>query len=329
MTAPYSPTVFATPQINPNVGGFGAPIPYISISQYNFAPTAMDTSALVPGGTSQDQEQALYDTILRASRWADRYVYGMDAAAKGASLAASLSVQAGFIPLLKGELRLICDYKPILEVVGVDVGSFPGTAVSIGSAAAAQIRFGRRTIYVPLGQNFIFGKNVTSSSLPLSMSQSGKFYTVWSYVNGYPHTSLGASVLAGADTVTLTATNGNGGLYGVYPGTQLTIVDGVNTETFQVQSLNGNVATTVQPIANSHTLPTAPDFLPVTALGSDIELAVIFLTTALIKTRGDFSIELQGMEQPNAIKSEVGDVQTDVAYAMELLDPYRIHLKSA
>lgn len=327
MTAPYAPTQFTTPQINPAVGGYGVPMPYISVSQYSFAPTAMDTAHLVEGGTTTDQTQALYDTILRASRWADRYVYGMDQAAKGASLAASLSVESAYKELINGELRLVCDYKPILEVTGVDIGANPSTTVSIGGTLATQIRIGYRTLYVPLGQSFMFGRSADVPTLPLYMSATGKLYVVWSYVNGYPHTSLASSVLAGATSVPLTATNATSGLYGVYPGTQLTIYDGSLTETFTVESLSGSTITTVSPLVNAHTLPTAPDFIPVTALSAEVQLAIIFFTTALIKTRGDFALMLPEMSQPNEIKALPGDIQTDVAYGMELLDNYRIRIK--
>ncbi len=328
MAAPYAPVAFTNPQINPAVGGFSAAQPYISVSMYNFAPTAMDTSALVPGGSASDQVQSLFDTINRASRWADRYVFGSDPAAKGASLAATLSVESATVRIVRGSLRLICDYKPILEVTGVDIGVDALTLASVGDSTASRITFGRRTIYVPVSSNYFMTNNQQVSQQYITTSSGMEAYCVWSYVSGYPHTSLASNVAAGATTVPLVSTDGNGGLYGVYPGTQMAIKDGVNTETFQVASVSGSTITTVQPLAYAHTVPSAPDFLPVTALSDDITLAVIFLTTALIKTRGDFSLVLNEMEQPNSMKGSVGDIETDVAYAMELLDPFRIRVKA-
>ena len=327
MATPYSPIPFTTPVVNPAVGGFGAAQPYISTSMYQYAPTAMNTNSLVPGGTAAQNTQALYDTINRACRWADRYVFGSDPAAKGASLAATLSVESAFVPMINGEIRLVCDYKPILELTGLDVGPDPSNVVSVYNTVSSLIRFGRRVIYVPLAVNYFVGRNQQASQQAINTAPGRQAYAVWSYVNGFPHSSLASSVVAGATSVTLVSTDGNGGLFGVYPGTQMTIKDGVSTETFQVSSVTGSTITTVEPLQFAHTVPTAPDFLPVTALSDDITLAVIFFTTALIKTRGDFSITLHEMAQPTDLKSTVGDVETDVAYAMELLDPFRIRVK--
>lgn len=330
MTVPYAPVTFATPALNPAIGGYGKPQPYISCSMYEYAPTAMNTDTLVPGGTAADQTQSLYETIGRASAWVDRYVYGTDPAAKGASLAATLSVESDYLPTVKGEVRLICDYKPVLELVGCDVGIDPSSVSSIGSTLSAKVRFGRRTIYVPVTSGYWPANTTinTSPPPPIAATWPGRIYVVWSYVNGYPHTSLAADVAAGATSLNLVATNGAGGFYGIYPGTTMTIVDGVNTEKFSVASVSGTTITTVAPLANAHTVPTAPDFLPVTALPEDVTLACIFFTTALIKTRGDNSVVLDELIEPTQMRPMVGDVESDVAYAMELLDPYRIRLKS-
>jgi hypothetical protein len=338
VTNPYTPTTLATAIVNPAVGGFGQPIPYLSNSAYKFAPTAMDVESLVQGGTEGAQAQALYDTIRRASAWADRYCFGADPAAKGASLAATLSVEAGYVKLLQGELRLVCDYKPIIDVRGIDVGLNPANVQSIGASVASAVRIGRRTIYVPYNQVFWNGPPPSSTPTETVPARYGRYYAVWSYTNGYPHTSLAANVTANSSTVEVTATDGAGGLLGVYPGTQMTIVDESATnpvsETFTVQSIaaatpSANIATitTTAPLLFAHTVPASPDFIPVTALPEDVRLAVIFLATSLIKTRGDLSVVLDQMEEPKERQESSGDVNADVAYAMELLDPYRIRIK--
>lgn len=343
MAAPYTPTAFAAPIINPAVGGTGAnPVPYISVSQYQFAPTAMDTSTLVQGGNAQAQTQSLADTIRRASRWADRYCFGADPAAKGASLAATLTVESAQVKVFRDGLRLVCDYKPILEVVGIDVGVDPSATSTVGAAVAAATRIGRRTIYVPV-------RSVTAGVAPASYDSAvtmdgsfanvagppdrywdGTVYAVWSYVNGYPHNQLAADITADATSCQVTATDGAGGVYGVYPGSQLTVVDGIKTETVTVTSVTPGTATCTigtTAFADAHTVPTAPDFLPVTAIPDDVALAVIFLTTSLIKTRGDNSLVLDEVREADQMHSSMGDVADDVAYAMELLDPFRIRVK--
>lgn len=320
MSVPYAPIPFATAAVNPAVGGAGVPVTYVSNSQYAFAPTAMDVADLVPNGSNQQQAESLAGVLGRASAWADRYCFGADPAAKGASLAATISVEAAYLRPLGGSLRLACDYKPIVSVVGVDVGFGPTSVQSIGPSAAASLRFGRRTIYVPACDLPAFTGRVPFPQTP-------KVYVVWSYVNGYPHTSLAATVSEGATVLPVAATDGGSTVLGVVPGTRLTIVDGAFTETVTVTAVNGT-SLTVTALANTHTLPDSPDFLPVTAMPQDVAQAVIFLATALIKTRGDNSLVLDEITEPRQIRPSAGDEFSDVGMARQLLAPYRVRIKS-
>jgi len=346
MATPYTPTVLTTPAVNPATGSSGAPpIPYISLSEYQYAPTAMSTRGLKPGGTSQDQNQVLADTIRRATQWADAMCFGADPAAAGVSLAASLAVQSTFTTVKQGDLRLICDYKPILELIGCDVGGDPSTVTSIGTIAASA-RFGRRTIYIPF-YGVPFRNGTTSPTLVPGTPAYGKLYAVWSYVNGYPHTQLVANVTEGATSCVVDATDGNGGMWGVYPasgafpGTLLTVTDGVNTESVFVQAVavntpsSGKATLTTTAFANAHTLPTAPDFIPVSALPPDVHQAVISLTTMLIKTRGARAMEMPRIPgqmprekwQNDQVIAQAGAME-DFQIARQLLTPYMVRLKS-
>lgn len=301
MTTPFVPTPFATPFVNPNVGGTGAPpIPYISNSEFNFAPTSLAGNQLVPGGTLQQNNQSLADTIRRATSWCDELCFGVDPAGKGASLAASLSVEGSLVRIKGGQIRLICDYRPILEVIGIEVGTGMADLAPLDSGTAGFMTIGRRTIYIPYGYgNFPY----RSGDTPAPVFQSGTstantVYAVWSYVNGYPHTKLAAAVTQGATSCVVSATDGNGGVWGVYPastpfpGTALTVVDGAFTEQIFVQAITPNTPSaglttlTTSAFANPHLLPLAPDFVPVSAVPDSVHQAVISLTSALIKVRG-------------------------------------------
>lgn len=320
MTAPYTPTAFAAPILNPAVGGAGVPVAYVSNSQFKFAPTALDTANLVPGGTLAQQEQSLADVLARASAWADRYCFGTDPAAKGASLAATMSVQSAAVRAHGGYLKLVCDYKPILSVIGIDVGIDASSVQSVGASAASRLMFGRRTIYVPASA--MVPPAGTLPGMPAST------YVVWSYVAGYPHTSLAGSALAGGTAITVAPTDGASGVLGIFPGTQLHIVDGANTETVTVTNVAGTVLT-VSPLAFTHTAPAAPDFLPVTTLPAEVVQAVMLLASVLIKARGDNSLVLASLTEPNAVQQSAGDEFTDLSLARRMLAPYRIRIKSA
>lgn len=325
---PYTPTPFATPIANPAVGGAGVPYPYVSASQYQNAPTAIDVSSLIPGGSIADQTQALADVLARASAWADRICFGMDPASKSASLCATLSVEDARVPIINGELRLVCDYKPIVQVNGIDVGFDMSTLSSVGSSVAAMVRVGRRTIYVPVIGTQIrpgdFGSPYPGYAL------TGRMTVVWSYVNGYPHTQLSANVTAGTNTCTVLPTDGGSGLFGIIPNvTQLTIIDGAYTERFTVQSVSGTTLTSTANFARNHTVPSGPDFLAVTALPRDVEEAVILLATVLIKTQGDNSLVLQSLTtEPRPTQATAGGSDADYDRACQMLAPFRVRVKA-
>lgn len=339
MTAPYVPTALATPVVNPSAGSVGAnPIPYISPTEYQFAPTAMAIGQLVPGGFTNTQLHALADVIRRASRWADNICFGADPDGK-ASLAASVSVESQWAKLVNGALRLACDYRPI-EVVGIDIGPAPTSVTSIGSTAAGQVRIGRRTIVVPLASGNVFRNNDVPAVVPYGR-QSGRLYAVWSYVNGFPHTKLHTSVSAAATSCVVTATDGAGGLWGVYAasgaflGTQLQIIDGVNTETVSVKGITKGASTTTlttSAFQYAHAVPTAPDFIPVTQLPEDIHQACITLTSVLLKTsRGSRTMEMPrspGQPPNRQVMAQAGAIG-NWENACNLLHDYGVRVKQS
>jgi hypothetical protein len=334
MVAPYVPTPFPTGVVNPGVATQGAtPIPYLSNSQYTNAPTAIDSTHLAPGGVAGQQAQALADTLARASSWVDAYCFGADLSENGASLAASLAVESSMAKVKNGELRLICDYKPVLELVGCDIGPTPGS-VSTASSFASMVRFGRRTIYIQMGGGIPFRTGDTAPAIVPASGERGSVFAVWSYVSGYAHTQLAADVAVGDTSCSVAATDGNGGLWGVYPGqTRFRIADGAATETISVLDVTPNGVTTTlttSAFQNAHSLPGAPDFIPVTTLPSNIEQAAISMTTMLIKTRGARALVMPQTPggQPNRQAFAQAGALEDWDIATGILARYTIRLKS-
>ena len=323
MTVPYAPTPFATPIINPRVGGFGLPYPYISVSQYRFAPTAMDTENLVPDGDEAAQTQALADTIRRQSSEMDIYCFGADPAAKGASLCATQTVDAAYVKILGGELRLVCDYHPIMELDSLAVGVDPSSMTPIDQSAAARIRFGVTTIFLPSTALLVSG-NGPAPLIPTFRTLNNRVYVIWSYISGYAHTILAESADAGDTSIIVAPTTPSGGLCGTYPGTQFRISDGELTEIVTVESITGTTVSLVSPLAHAHTVPDSPDFIPVTTLPSSVEEAAILLTTAGIKSRGDEGLILSEVDQADReAKGNYDNGAEDTARAWEKLDPFR------
>jgi len=330
VSVPYTPIPFSIPvPVNPTYGGvLGDIIPYISPSAYRNEPTSMSTNDLIPSSQSTQsnaaaQEQALVDTLRRASEWTDRICFGAVASSKRTGLRASINVEIDEVPVVRGYLRLYCDIKPIAEVRGVDVGLVMGSLNTVGSSLAAGIRIGRRTIYVPFAIPFL-SANFRNFGMTFPPD---KLIVAWSYVGGFPHTSLAANITAGASTATLTPTDGATGLLAVYPGTSMEIVDGVNTEYFVVQSVANNIVTATAPFVNSHAVPAGRDFVAVTSVPPGVRLATTFLNTALLKTRGDSSIALEEITSPKVIQKVAGDVWVDIQMAKDFLKPYMSRVK--
>lgn len=310
---PFIPTPFSTPVVAPEVSSYYRRAPYLSATEYVNAPTAVSVTSLIPGGTQQQQLQVLADTIMRASGWMDEHCFHT---ADG-TLAASPSTESRWVrPKADGTLVLPCKYRPILEVDALAYGSIPSQLSSLTTAPDLVIGF--KTITVPAT---IMGAPAGDfATFPVATSYAGQIYAVWQYVNGYPHTFLADDAEQGATQVTV------GPVYGVYPNTQLTIHDGVNTETIAVGSISSDVITLAAgtTLANAHTLPTAPDSIRVSALPWAIEQACISMTSCLIKLRGTRAMipPMQpGAPPPREALVEAGGLE-DFEVACKLLKPF-------
>jgi hypothetical protein len=203
------------------------------------------------------------------------------------------------------------------------VGILNGSLTSIGSTLAAAIRIGRRTIHVPYSVPY-FASSFRNYGVLVPPSM---VTVVYAYVGGFPHALLAANIAPNDTSCTLAATDGGSGLFGVYPGTSMEIVDKANTERFIVNTVVGNVITPVTPFTKSHTIPQAPDFITVTSVPPGVRLASSYLTTALLKTRGDSSISLEELTQPSRLNEEAGDLWRDIKFAKDLLKPYTVRMK--
>lgn len=323
MTVPYAPPLFTNPVVNAKAGGFILPVPYISLSQYDYAPTAMDISSLKVGGTAEQQQQVLYDLIRRASGWADRYIFGTATGAKGASLCASQTVDDGLYFPLKGSWNLQCRYSPIITLDGCAVGPNPAAVQGINEGVAQQAVFGTRTISIPA----VFPQPsplLSPGALVGVRGPSGKSYVVWTYTSGYAHLRLAADAAIGDDQIVVEPNGPAGSLLGVLPGTPMSIDDWGNTEDINVAGVVGTTIMLDSPLQNEHVVPSSPDFTPVTALPADVIQAVIYLTTALIKTRGDAAIELASLEEPKVVEKDTDNVREDIVQAFGLLNPFRM-----
>lgn len=292
--------------------------PYLSPTQYRLAPTAVATTGLVPksANVEVDSLQALYDVINRASSWADDLCFHR---ADG-TLAASPTTETLLVKIkADGTVMLPCNFKPVLEITGLALGSAPSQLSTIDVNTAADTWVEGKVIMVPY-----YWSTGPTTNFPRPAAAGGRIYAAWTYINGYPHNYLTASCSKNDTSLKLASAVNIGGLCGIYPGTPLNIIDGNVSETVTVTGLPSGNTVPCSPLAFAHTPPTAPDFIPVTALTKAIEQAAIFLTNVLIKTRGSRALIMAGAPggtPSRAAMSQAGAID-DYEFAKRLLHPY-------
>jgi hypothetical protein len=324
MSPAFVPEPFAQPAVSPDTATLFRRAPYISPSEYKQTPTAVAVSGLVPGGNAAENEAALATVIARASDWVDTICFHR---ADG-TLAASPSTESGWVRVKNdGSLKLICNYKPILEVDALAIGSGPNSMSNIGQESAEELTIAGQIIQLPQASPV---RGITTF-FPGVRTVGGKVYVVWTYVNGYPHTALTKTV-AEEETVIEVAPSVPGGsaVYGVYPGTQLTIHDSELTEVVVVSSVEGLKLNLQSETLYEHKLPTPPtqDSIRVSSIPWVVEQACISLVSALIKMRGSRSLVLPqtaaSATAPGKQAAMQSGGQKDIELATDLLKPFTV-----
>lgn len=315
----FAPEPFADPAVNPETATLFRRAPYISPSEYKQTPTAVGVANLVPKGDAAEQLAALAAVISRASGWLDTICFH---SADG-TLAASPSTETAWVPVNNGMLNFICNYKPILAVNAMDIGPGPTDMQSIGAAAAKTLTWKGKVISLPFGGGS-FGIMSSFPSVPL---WNGQAWTAVTYVNGYPHSALAETAAQGAEQITVQPSQPGGTeMFGVYPGTQLTIHDGGKTEIVVVKEVESLVLKLQSGLMYEHTPPEYPDSTRVTAIPWDVEQACISLVSCLIKMRGSRAMILPSSPGGNSgpakqAMTESGGLK-DFETAVGILKPY-------
>lgn len=287
-------------------------VPYISLADYISAPTAMDTTSLVPGGTTAQNQQELANTIRRASGWANSLCYQILAATLDTQMAAHLLVHSD------GNIFLPCDFWPVLELDTCKVGPTPSTLSDVTDTADIWLR-GRKVLVVPAS-----GISATSTTFwyPGPLQPGARAYAQWSYWNGWPHTQLASNIATSDTTITVQNT-----MPQALAGRTMTIWDGTATETVTIGSTftGGTSLPLVGKPANAHTVPAAPGSIMVSTFPDDMRAGVVHLTNAMIKSRGAEAMEMPtipGGEPSREALIEGGGME-DLAIAVDLLEYYK------
>jgi hypothetical protein len=279
----FAPAPLASPIIAPNTVSAYRPSAYLTPSSYRFAPTAVGTQGIVPGSNDPqaDSMASLGQLIARASKWIDDRCYHRG---EGSFIAGPVTEQMTVTVKPDRSLVVLCNFKPIREIVGFALGPTMANLANIGQNAADNLVLGDTSITLP---------GLAALGPPLTSfggwpTVNGQTIAVYTYVSGWPHALLGASATAGASSITVQPPfPGATQLWGAYAGTPLTIKDGANTETVVLETTpTGLTLALVSPLQYDHELPVATDGTLVTALPDTIEQACISVVNVLLKTQG-------------------------------------------
>jgi hypothetical protein len=225
-----------------------------------------------------------------------------------------------------GNLKLICNCKPIIEVLGVGLGPIASQLAPLTDSVAPSISWEDSVINIPAFATAI-GPAPYYATYP---TVGGTLVAEWTYVAGYVHTYMTGTVAQGATTIELAPNDLTNtliaGLDSYTVPVQVAIRDGSQTETVIISEINGTTATLLSPTQFAHTPPAWPDFIPVSAVPWDIDQAVISLVSVLLKMRGSRAANLPAM--PGAPMAGISLARAgalgDYENAERILKPFRM-----
>jgi len=228
----------------------------------------------VPGGVSALQDDELADVLLTASDWAVDACGDMLLHAHLVS-GEQLRTRAGN----GGRLYIKPRDIPVRQVISLSYGWDPSAMVSLPLPDSSMwFEDGREVSFVPGGGLSFTGPAIQFGVTPASGTRA---YVNWTYVPGYPSTTLSASCLAGASSVTVTDPTG------ILPGDTLRIYDLGASEALTVASNYVPAVPAIPPTptsillaattAKAHAAGTGVTEMPRRALQAVIAFAVALL----------------------------------------------------
>ena len=280
---------------------------YLTLQEYKSAPTAIDYSNLVAGGTSAQQDAELSAVIQRASSFIDIYV-------NQPLIAQNFTEQSRTRVTQEGFLILSPDYNNVVALNSLSYGVVPTNMVTVPAASLANCWFEKSQVIYPLSQLGLTYSSQGPLSFGFPPSTRSRIYASFNYTAGYCNglistATVGQTFFTMVDPIGLTA------------GTVVNIYDGANTEqvvvspTYIYGSSTVNITTS---LAYTHASGVSVGNMP-----QAIKQAAILVTTDFLKVRGDNSLTMAVTTRANSGPSVQDIIGSDLALAKELLAPFR------
>ena len=290
--------------ITPDIGNEN---PYISVSEYKNAPTAINFDMLVVGGNAAAQDAELAQVILRASSYMNEYL--------NQNLVATQYTETQRIRYsASGGYYALHPYNaPIVALSAFNYGANPNQLYALQDCSIAW--FEGQQIIIPGDQ---IGWNWTSQG-PLqfggSIGQNNWTFTKYTYIAGFANTEFNVPTAAGDTSITVDNPTG------ILAGEQYRIFDGQRTERVTVADsyvFGSPTVPLLYPLAFSHGPGSTFSNLP-----NVIKQACILVTSAFIKMRGDASTTMAYTTSPSG--NVAGSVRygNDLAIALDMVNKYR------
>lgn len=248
--------------------------PYLTPAMFRAFPTWMDTDNLIEGMQQGAQDDALADALLAASDWAVGETENMPLHGHLVS-----GENQRCVVKSTGRVMVRPEHIPLRAITALSWGGDPSNMSAVALPDASMwIEDSRRMSWAPgggvaqfRGPSIQFGPRVGAP---------GQVYVSWSYVAGFPSTTL-ASVSQGVSSVTVADPTG------ILPGDTLRVYDPGLTEAWTVASTYVPAVPTVPPTptaiplaantANAHIAGTGITGMPRKVLQSVICFAVAVL----------------------------------------------------
>ena len=280
--------------------------PYLTLSEYKNAPTAIDFDNLVWNSQDPDvQDAELNNVIARASSWIDTYCNQVLAATTETELQRSRIRDDGTI-------RFHPRYNPIIALTALQYGSVNNQMTTVQDCSLAWIEDSQIVFPYAMLSTTYSNQGPLQFGFPSSPRQ--EVFLNYTYVNGYANTTIATAT---ASATSLTVTNATG----ITAGLTLKVYDGMSSEFVTVGSAYTFGSTTIPLItALSYSHATG---ISISALPPAIKEAAILVTTSMLKVRGDNSMVMAVASRASQAVEGSQKLGTELKIAMDLLAPYR------
>jgi hypothetical protein len=278
--------------------------PYLTVAEFKQAPTAVDVDDLVGGGSSAVNDQELLNVITRASSWIDAYC--------GQVLASTTDTESFRARVSRdGFLKVHPRYWPVTEVQSLSYGSDPN---NMSTVDVTTCWIEPQAVVVPV--QGITGSFVGALGFSGNFRYNSEQFVTMTYTNGYANTVLSGTNTAAATSITVADRTG------FLAGQQFQIYDADKTELLKVASTytpttGAGAVTLASALVNTHTAGVS-----VSALPPAVKQAAIYVTSAILKSRGTPAIVMQQLT-PTSMNSTNPAQVADLNYAKDILTPYR------